>query len=122
MTFRLWVASLHSVCFGKRKFRYIRAMQPEDEAARGLADKLRAFAREQAIILAPSSQIDRERQAQLQNMNTPEVMAPPPVPTLAETVVAEASTTTRFCSSCGQKSAPGQRFCGGCGSPLASPA
>jgi len=69
MTFRLWVASLHTICFGKDATRTIRAMQPEDDAAREIADKLRTFAQEQAIILAPTSQADRIRQNQLQNMN-----------------------------------------------------
>ncbi len=130
MTFRIWVARLHTVAFGKDAQRHLRSMQRDDEAANNLAAGLRNFVSNQAILIAPSSRADRERQTELQAMNAqaalsahedtdPGLLATSTgIPTLATSSVSGESRQARFCTACGTKAETVSRFCGSCGAAI----
>lgn len=119
MTFRLWVATLQTVCFGKDGQRIIRGIEPEPEAARKITERLKAFAQNQAMILAPTSQVDMERRAKLLAMNEPvPPVSMPMLPPQAPPALQEAPSmpaTGRFCGACGVPVKIENRFCGACG-------
>ncbi len=78
MTFRLWVAQVHSVAFGKDGARTIVSMLGKPDLAAALAKRLKDFITSQATLVAIGSSGDQERarmtgllNAQLNPGNTP---------------------------------------------------
>jgi hypothetical protein len=132
MTLRLWVAEVDSVWFGPnsgpRALMSIRGLP--DEAER-LGSYLANFARQQASVVAPQSDIDMQRLNRMNAMNS--TAAVPGLPTAAAAAAAAvgapnatpAVTSTpsagspRFCPQCGTALAGPARFCSHCGAALA---
>ncbi|WP_206244835.1 hypothetical protein [Novosphingobium terrae] len=69
MTFRLWVAEVHSVAFGKDGPRQIVSMLGEPDMAAALAARLRNFITSQATLISVGSAGDQERAAISSQMN-----------------------------------------------------
>ncbi|MDE1915277.1 MAG: hypothetical protein KGJ57_10280 [Sphingomonadales bacterium] len=69
MTFRLWVAEVHSVAFGKDGQRFIVSMLGKPELAAALTDRLKSFITSQASLISVGSLGDQERAAASQRMN-----------------------------------------------------
>ncbi|HMA48633.1 MAG TPA: hypothetical protein VKP60_02705 [Magnetospirillaceae bacterium] len=63
MTFRLWCADIHTVCFGKDAPRHIVALAGNPDAAEGLAARLKGFATSQASVAALGNAANAERLA-----------------------------------------------------------
>ena len=78
MTFRLWLAEVHSVAFGKDGQRFIVSMLGKPDEAASLAKRLKDFITSQAVMVSVGSMGDQERaqragmiNAQLNMGNTP---------------------------------------------------
>ncbi len=69
MTFRLWMAEVHSVAFGKDGQRYIVSMLGKPDEAAGLAKRLKDFITSQAVMVSVGSSGDQERAARAGMMN-----------------------------------------------------
>jgi hypothetical protein len=69
MTFRLWVAEVHSVAFGKDGERFIVAMLGKPDVAAALTGRLKAFITSQATLVGIGSAGDRERAMASNQMN-----------------------------------------------------
>jgi hypothetical protein len=78
MTFRLWMAELHSVTFGKDAPRYILSMAGNPVVAEGLAQRLKQYTSGVATVFALNNSANAERLA-ANNMlaDQPEKLAPP---------------------------------------------
>ena len=63
MTFRLWCADIHTVCFGKDAPRHIVALAGNPDAAEALAARLKGFATSQASVAALANAANAERLA-----------------------------------------------------------
>ncbi len=115
MTFRLWVADIATVAFGKDAARSIVGMLAVPQAAEHLTAQLRKFAESQSIILAPTAAADMERHAQLARLNQPAESTP-----AAQRigVAMSAASDTGLCPRCAAPIEPTDVFCGACGAPL----
>lgn len=117
MTFRFWATQLTTTVLGKDAPRHIVAMNSAALAPQ-LIERLRGFAREQSVLVAPTALDDMRRQAALEQFNALAPVAsasatlPPPA------AVAALATAPRFCPACGAAVSAGHRFCGGCGAAL----
>ena len=69
MTFRLWMAEVHSVAFGKDGQRFIVSMMGKPDEAAGLAKRLKDFITSQAVMVSVGSSGDQERAARAGMMN-----------------------------------------------------
>jgi len=69
MTFRLWMAEIHSVAFGKDGQRFILSMLGRPAEAAGLAKRLKDFITSQAVMVSVGSSGDQERAARAGMMN-----------------------------------------------------
>ena len=69
MTFRLWMAEVHSVAFGKDGRRFIVSMMGKPDEAAGLAKRLKDFITSQAVMVSVGSSGDQERAARAGMMN-----------------------------------------------------
>jgi hypothetical protein len=144
MTFRVWMAELHTVTFGKDGSRYIVAMTGAPKEATQLATELRTFAEAQAALVAPVATGDAERAGQIANMNRllgggaaaarPALASPAqsaPLlshPDVESTIILPQQTAgrrdvpkeaNRFCTQCGAPTTSGALFCSSCGTRLA---
>jgi hypothetical protein len=119
MTFRLWVADVVTVAFGKDSARSIVGMLAVPQAAEHLTAQLRKFAESQSIILAPTADADMQRHAQLAKLNQPAESRPvqPGVQRIAAGMIAANESTTN-CPRCAAPIEPTDVFCGACGAPL----
>lgn len=107
MTLRLWVAEIDSVAFGPDSVRSLMSIRGLPEEAERLCAHLASFARQQATILSPQSEVDLQRLAVLDRLN------PASAPALSSASVA--APARAFCPQCGNRLVPGARFCSGCG-------
>ncbi|WP_341678200.1 zinc ribbon domain-containing protein [Niveibacterium sp. SC-1] len=116
MTFRFWAAQLTTVILGKDAQRDVLAMNSADISP-ALIERLRQFAREQSVLVAPTAGDDLRRQAALEQFNQlaaggrAEAASLPPQ-------AAAAITAPRYCPACGVPAQVGHRFCGACGAAL----
>jgi hypothetical protein len=69
MTFRLWVAQVHSVAFGKDGARFIVSMLGQPDLAAALAKRLKDFITSQATLVAIGSTGDQDRAQRASMMN-----------------------------------------------------
>jgi hypothetical protein len=69
MTLRMWVADIDSVCYGRSQQRFVVGLAGNAAESQRLAQHLAAFARNQAVIVAPSSVRDADRAGQMNEMN-----------------------------------------------------
>jgi hypothetical protein len=69
MTFRLWVAEIHSVAFGKDGARHIVSMMGKPDVAHALAKRLKDFITSQATLVSVGSTGDQERAQKAAMMN-----------------------------------------------------
>ena len=60
-TLRVWVTDIVSIAFGKAGRRFVMALAPADNMARSMAMRLKEFAAEQSMLLAPTSTRDVEK-------------------------------------------------------------
>lgn len=130
MTFRLWVARLNTVTFGVRADRHIIGMAGESGFAEALTRHLHEFARNHAVILAPTAQADLERHAALTKMNEMGRAGTPAAADMlphtseqGDTVLLPTDTPAAagravFCSRCGTRAAADDAFCKACGHAL----
>lgn len=80
MTFRLWVAEIHSVAFGKDGRRHILSMLGKPDLAEGLARRLKAFITSQATLVQVGTSGDQERAAATGMMNAQLNLGNAPLP------------------------------------------
>jgi hypothetical protein len=80
MTFRLWMAEVHSVAFGKDGQRFIVSMMGKPDEAAGLAKRLKDFITSQAVMVSVGSSGDQERAARAGMMNAQLNMGNAPMP------------------------------------------
>lgn len=80
MTFRLWVAEIHSVAFGKDGRRHILSMLGQPELAEALARRLKAFITSQATLVQVGTSGDQERAAATGMMNAQLNLGNAPLP------------------------------------------
>jgi hypothetical protein len=69
MTLRMWVADIDSVCYGRNQQRFIVGLAGNSAESQRLAQHLAAFARNQAVIVSPTSARDAARAGQMNEMN-----------------------------------------------------
>jgi hypothetical protein len=69
MTFRLWLAEVHTVAFGKDGQRFIVSMLGKPDEAASLAKRLKDFITSQAVMVSVGSTGDQERAARAGMMN-----------------------------------------------------
>lgn len=69
MTFRLWVAEVHSVAFGKDGQRFIVSMMGEPDIAAALTSRLKTFITSQATLVSIGSAGDQQRADLSNRMN-----------------------------------------------------
>ncbi|WP_353228580.1 hypothetical protein [Novosphingobium sp.] len=69
MTFRLWVAEVHTVAFGKDGQRFIVSMMGQPDLAQALLQRLKNFITSQATLVSLSSSGDQERAQRSAMMN-----------------------------------------------------
>jgi uncharacterized protein with von Willebrand factor type A (vWA) domain len=69
MTLRMWVADIDSVCYGRNRERFVVGLAGNARESQRLAQHLASFARNQAVVVSPSSARDAERAAQMSEMN-----------------------------------------------------
>jgi hypothetical protein len=69
MTFRLWMAEVHSVAFGKDGQRFIVSMMGKPDEAASLAKRLKDFITSQAVMVSVGSTGDQERAQRAGMMN-----------------------------------------------------
>jgi hypothetical protein len=123
MTFRLWMAEIHTVTFGKDAPRYIVSMAGNPEVAEGFVSRLKHFADGVASVVALNNSANAERLAsnnllanRLGNIgaiSTTEAI----IATLGESTVPP-SPRTRCCIACRASVQPNECFCGSCGEPV----
>jgi hypothetical protein len=80
MTFRLWVAEVHSVAFGKDGARYILSMLGKPDMANSLAKRLKDFITSQATLVSIGSTGDQERAQRTGMMNAQLNLGNAPLP------------------------------------------
>ncbi len=80
MTFRLWMAEVHSVAFGKDGQRFIVSMLGKPDEAAGLAKRLKDFITSQAVMVSVGSTGDQERAARAGMMNAQLNLGNAPMP------------------------------------------
>lgn len=80
MTFRLWMAEVHSVAFGKDGQRFIVSMMGKPDEAASLAKRLKDFITSQAVMVSVGSSGDQERAARAGMMNAQLGMGNAPMP------------------------------------------
>ncbi len=80
MTFRLWVAEVHSVAFGKDGQRFIVSMMGQPDLANGLAQRLKAFITSQATLVSFGSTGDQDRAQRSSMMNAQLNLGNAPLP------------------------------------------
>lgn len=127
MTFRLWAARLHTVTYGRHSERYVVQMTGESDLASKLTQRLYTFAQSQAVLVAPTSEADLERHAQLAQMNRfrhngrlaasrpAELAAEPQEAASLEESARDASAGGLLCTACNQSRDAGDTFCRHCG-------
>lgn len=69
MTLRMWVADIDSVCYGRNQQRFVVGLAGNSAESQRLAQHLAAFARNQAVIVSPTSARDAARADQMKEMN-----------------------------------------------------
>ncbi|MEP7244576.1 MAG: hypothetical protein ABI885_12990 [Gammaproteobacteria bacterium] len=69
MTLREWVADIDSVCYGRDRQRFIVGLAGNPKEAQRLAQHLADFARNQSVIVSPTSARDVERANTIAEMN-----------------------------------------------------
>jgi len=80
MTFRLWMAEVHSVAFGKDGQRHILSMLGKPDEAASLAKRLKDFITSQAVMVSVGSSGDQERAARVGMMNAQLGLGNAPMP------------------------------------------
>jgi len=80
MTFRLWMAEVHSVAFGKDGHRHILSMLGKPDEAASLAKRLKDFITSQAVMVSVGSSGDQERAARAGMMNAQLGLGNAPMP------------------------------------------
>lgn len=130
MTFRLWLTELTSVTFADNPRRYMLSMAGNAMRAEQMQNYYKAFAENQAIILAPKSTTDQQRHATLSQINQSAQLAVSESATVTLLPEEDGSmqpiTTTenrgkrpKFCGECGTITPPTGSFCGECGAKIA---
>jgi hypothetical protein len=69
MTFRLWMAEVHTVAFGKDGQRFIVSMMGKPDEAASLTKRLKDFITSQAVMVSVGSTGDQERAQRAGMMN-----------------------------------------------------
>ncbi|WKB54077.1 zinc ribbon domain-containing protein [Eleftheria terrae] len=135
MTLRVWRARIESVVFGKDGERQVTAMFSTAMEARDLAAHLAAFGRSQSVLVAPGSEEDQARIAQLGQGERALATGPGAAQlhhdiraaaalTQAGTAAGEAApppaspAAPRYCAECGEALTPAARFCAACGAAV----
>jgi hypothetical protein len=77
MTLRQWVADIDSVCYGRNRERFIVGLAGNPKESQRLAQYLADFARNQAVIVSPTSARDVERASQIADINRSASMGNP---------------------------------------------
>ena len=80
MTFRLWLAEVHSVAFGKDGQRFIVSMLGKPDEAASLAKRLKDFITSQAVMVSVGSMGDQERAQRAGMINAQLNMGNAPLP------------------------------------------
>jgi hypothetical protein len=81
MTLRMWVADIDSVCYGRNRERFVVGLAGNARESQRLAQHLASFARNQAVVVSPSSARDVERASQMGEMNRTAGLAQSPAGT-----------------------------------------
>lgn len=71
MTLRLWVADVDSICYGRDRPRYVVGLAGNPTESARLGHHLADFARNQSVLVTPTSSRDTDRASQLGEMNRP---------------------------------------------------
>lgn len=77
MTLRMWVADIDSVCYGRDRERFIVGLAGNGTESHRLARHLADFARNQAVLVSPTSARDAERASQMAEMNRAAALGSP---------------------------------------------
>jgi len=77
MTLRLWVADVDSICYGRDRPRYVVGMAGNSTESERLGRHLADFARNQSVIVSPTSSRDAERASQISEMNRASAISNP---------------------------------------------
>lgn len=124
MTLRVWVAEVDSIAFdtvrapsSSLRRRWLVALRGLPDEADRLCRHLCDFGRNQASVIAPTSEVDQQRLAILRALNSKNAPEAPLSASagLPQPPAAAALPGQRFCSQCGIKAEPGAVFCAGCG-------
>ena len=75
-TLQVWIVELQSVVFGKDGRRIVRGMIGRKDEAQRLAQSLAEFARDQSVVVAPSSEGDARKIAAMAAVAAPEPALP----------------------------------------------
>lgn len=116
MTLRVWVAQLDTVTFGKDSQRLLIGLRGVPNNARYFKDHLVQFAKDQSIMIAPTSAVDMQKAAALGAINQMSG-APHHDQTLLQSIVA-ATSNTQTCGACQAVIEQADLFCMQCGCKL----
>lgn len=131
MTLRVWAARLQTTILDKHKGRYLIGMVGAPDRAKALSAHLQNFAREQSILVGPTSNEDLKRAMAMAGMSRitedPKATAAMRENTLHKLQSGANDDTTRppvqsalFCVHCGSQNPPNARFCSQCGKSITS--
>ncbi|NGY06324.1 zinc ribbon domain-containing protein [Solimonas terrae] len=120
MTLRLWVAEIDSVSFGPDTPRSLMSIRGLPEEAERLSAHLAGFARQQATIISPQSDVDLQRLSVLNKINPASAASLPSAADalaagVAGTAAPSAVTSRAFCPQCGNRLDSKAAFCSACG-------
>jgi hypothetical protein len=115
MTLRVWVCEIDSMALNKDQPRYLTAMRGLNDDSTNLASHLIQFAKNQSIIVAPESQIDRQKLDAMSALNQTDQ---PKIEQTSDQVNLITATLKSACTQCGNTLSMGSNFCGQCGSKV----
>lgn len=116
MTLRVWICEIDSVALNKDEPRYITAMRGLNDDATYFANHLIQFAKNQSIIIAPESQADQQKIANLSQINQQsQATQQAGINQHSDEVNYIAATQKTTCSQCFNALTIGTKFCGNCG-------
>lgn len=128
MTLRVWAARLQTTILEKHRGRYLIGMVGAPDRARALSTHLQNFAREQSILVSPTSNEDLKRAMAMSGMsriaedpkaaaNMREQVAQK-LQGATDTGVRPPVQSALFCVHCGSQNPPNARFCSQCGKSI----
>jgi hypothetical protein len=124
MSLRVWAAEIDTVTFGRDTRRMIVGMRGLPDDAREIKQLLEQCAKDQTVVVAPTSNRDIEKisiSGALNKMgdNVPPSMLPEQLRgVLGGSAAARAASEGNKCSSCSHDITPDARFCDNCGTPV----